>query len=144
MQPGHRVLDPIVEMDVDKSNKENVDPTNSLELLPPAPPPLANETSLASPPVIVNGRRRIEGQQSLADYIQSIDADHIWWVDKLVNTPYEGPGGDTHRQSEIPAQQLIATYRPITPEHNPIPDSPDDFPPPTLSPVIGIHNGTEG
>ena len=38
----------------------------------------------------------------------------------------------------------MATYRPVTPEHNPIPDSPDDFPPPTPSPVIGIHNGTEG
>ena len=124
MQPGHRVLDPVIEMDVDESNKENVDPTDSLELLPLAPPPSVNETSLASSPAIVNGRRRIEGQQSLADYIQSIDADHIWWVDELVNAPYEGPGG--------------------TPKHNSIPDSPDNFPPPTPSPVIGVHNGIEG
>lgn len=92
MQLGHCAVDPSVKMDINEGNKENVEPKDSLEPAPLAPPTSMNETPI----------------MSLAD--------------------------------------LIAAYRPTTPvyNYNPAPDSPDDFPPPTPSPVIGVHNGVEG
>ena len=56
------------------------------------------------------------------------------------------PPTSTNETPIMSLADLIAAYRPTTPvyNHNPAPESPNDFPPPTPSPVIGVHNGVEG
>ncbi len=143
MQPSCHILEPIKEMDLDKSDNKNVIQTTSLRPQLLTFPILETNVPQIPSPVIVNGVRRIEGQEPLASYIQSIDASHIQWVNQLVNGPYE----DTHiqGQAETSAQHLIVIDHAATPKQNPGPNSPsDDFSPPTRSPMIGIHNRAEG